>query len=378
MLKYIGILNGKGDYVSTKKIVIYGTGAWGRQALLNVEKYKDIELTGFADSNKTGEIYGYPIVEFENEVCREFAVVIAIATPKDVLVVYRKLRSIGIKKIYWFLNKTKCFGNDFFACECVQCGDNFGEELPHAELHLVDFCNLNCKGCTHFSPLFDRQIPNTNARLRDVENVKRIFSKIHILSLMGGEPLLNPDVQKYIEQTRKILPDSAIQLVTNGLLLLQIDKKVLQYIKSQNVQVIISECEPTHKIIDKIVELLEHYEIDYTIRPYEKKQGFCKPLSLKTDSIYERKCISNGCVQIWEGKMACCPTLMYIHKFNEKFNQNLPQEGIYDISYLQECGKDLLSKLYDRVPLCDYCVENTIMWERCSADPKIEDFSSFE
>lgn len=32
---------------------------------------------------------------------------------------------------------------------------NFGNKiyLPYVETHLVDHCNLNCRGCTHFCPV---------------------------------------------------------------------------------------------------------------------------------------------------------------------------------------------------------------------------------
>jgi len=364
--------------MSARKIVIYGTGVWGERALKNARKYQSVEVVGFADSNKTGDAYGHPILQLKNEMYQEFAVVIAIAAPKDVYSVYGRLRVLGYKDIYWFLNKTECYGDDYLGDECLKCGETFLNELPYAEMHLVDYCNLNCKGCTHFSPLFEKKKPDTEMRLRDVQSIKELFGKIHVFGLMGGEPLLNPDVERYIAQCRRIMPDTVLQVITNGLLLLKCKESILECIKQHNVMVIISEYAPTHKIINGIVERLRNHKIDYMIRGYDKKQEFCRPLSLKTNSIHRKKCISKGCVNIRDGKIAGCPTLMYIQKFNETFHLNLPTEGIYEIARLSERNEALVKKIYGAVPLCEYCVENIVKWEQCSGDPRVEDFANMD
>lgn len=45
-------------------------------------------------------------------------------------------------------------------------------------------------------------------------------------------------------------------------------------------------------------------------------------------------CISNGCVTIWDGKIARCLQLMYILYFNNYFNTSLPDEGVMK---LEDC-----------------------------------------
>lgn len=73
---------------------------------------------------------------------------------------------------------------------------------------------------------------------------------------------------------------------------------------------------------------MKKYRVSYIIRPYDSKQKFNIPLSLSDKSKYPPKCISNGCVNVWNGKIARCPTLMYVEKFNEVFHTDLPTEGI--------------------------------------------------
>ena len=89
--------------------------------------------------------------------------------------------------------------------------------IPYIETHITEACNLNCRGCSHFSVLakpkhkdlkeFDREFK----RLSDIEQVG-------VIRLMGGEPLLNPDFMEYVRITRKYFPYTGIALVTNGIL----------------------------------------------------------------------------------------------------------------------------------------------------------------
>lgn len=109
------------------------------------------------------------------------------------------------------------------------------------------------------------------------------------------------------------------------------------------------------------------------IRPFDSKMVFNKPLSLSDNSRYERKCISNGCVNIWNGMISRCPTLMYINRFNQVFGTELPDDGIYDLRELN--GEQILEIIEKTVPLCRYCVSNDIEWGSCGSLPELKDFA---
>ena len=63
------------------------------------------------------------------------------------------------------------------------------------EYHLADHCNLNCKGCDHFSPIAETKLTEFTQFKKDINRMSELFEKkaksIHIL---GGEPLLNPEI----------------------------------------------------------------------------------------------------------------------------------------------------------------------------------------
>lgn len=73
--------------------------------------------------------------------------------------------------------------------------------IPYLETHIMDSCNLNCKGCTHFPNLFDK---HSKVLFKQLENdIKQVAQKSHVLRLLGGEPLLNIERYKYFWYKKK-------------------------------------------------------------------------------------------------------------------------------------------------------------------------------
>lgn len=95
--------------------------------------------------------------------------------------------------------------------------------LDTVELHLADTCNLNCRGCLHFSPFCKPHF----ADVAEVEGELRLllskFSAVRHVHLLGGEPLLNGRCAEILRAVRRLCPDTRLSLVTNGLLLLKQD-----------------------------------------------------------------------------------------------------------------------------------------------------------
>ena len=89
--------------------------------------------------------------------------------------------------------------------------------LNYLEINIVDQCNLNCKGCAHFSNICDNNFVLLDKYKHDLEMIAEKFC-LYNFRLLGGEPLLHPQLSELVDTTRKILPNSRIIIVTNGLL----------------------------------------------------------------------------------------------------------------------------------------------------------------
>lgn len=357
------------------EVIVFGAGQLGKKLIQALRQNVNISVLGVADNSTNLLIENCAIIDINDKKYIDITVIVAISKPQNAVDVYMQLRRIGYSKIFWYTPgkggmQTEQFGN----ISLMNCGSWGDCVLPQVEMHIMDACNLNCRGCTHFSPVFSRHLPDFDSRMNDVRELKRIFSHVSVFYILGGEPLMNPQLKDYIRGIKSLLPETCIVLVTNGLLLTSIDEDILTCIKDNNVAVSISEYEPTHRMIDKIKARLEKFGIVYQIRAYDSKQKFNIPLSLKKNSIHKYKCISDGCINIYEGKISRCPTLMYVGHFNEVFHTSLPEDGVIRLETVQD-GGELLKELRQSVPLCKHCIEYEIPWSSCGKEITVHDFA---
>jgi organic radical activating enzyme len=90
--------------------------------------------------------------------------------------------------------------------------------LPFVETMITQACNISCLGCTNYSDL------KHNGYVSWREGKKQIeawLDRINIpdFGIMGGEPLINPEVKEWIKGCRELLPNAQIRFTTNGILL---------------------------------------------------------------------------------------------------------------------------------------------------------------
>lgn len=91
--------------------------------------------------------------------------------------------------------------------------------IKQIEYHVVDACNLACEFCTHYSNF------KGPANLKTLEQCESEWSpwaevvrpdRFHIV---GGEPLLNPQIVEIVRLAFRVWPETTIYLYSNGLLL---------------------------------------------------------------------------------------------------------------------------------------------------------------
>ena len=91
-------------------------------------------------------------------------------------------------------------------------------ELPFLETMITQVCNLSCLGCTNYSDMkHDGYVTWNEGKEQIAPWLEKI--KINDFGIMGGEPLINPEVAMWLSGVRYLLPDSQIRFTTNGELL---------------------------------------------------------------------------------------------------------------------------------------------------------------
>ena len=104
------------------------------------------------------------------------------------------------------------------------------------EIQLAEHCNLNCAGCNHFSSIADPEFVDVGEFEREVKRMGELFDhECERFYLIGGEPLLHPQIITLMKIARDNFSKGNITIFTNGTLLLQ---KIL--ISGKHVTIIIS------------------------------------------------------------------------------------------------------------------------------------------
>lgn len=91
-------------------------------------------------------------------------------------------------------------------------------QLPFVEMMVTQFCNLSCVGCSNYADLkHTGYVPWQSGRGEIESWLPRM--DIKEFGIMGGEPLINPELKQWIRGLRELLPTSPIRFSTNGELL---------------------------------------------------------------------------------------------------------------------------------------------------------------
>jgi hypothetical protein len=235
------------------------------------------------------------------------------------------------------------------------------------ETDVVGHCNLNCKCCNHFSPLVD-------ALYVKPEDFERDFSRLSDLAgrdnenidLMGGEPLLHPEIARLSAIARKYF-DGPINIVTNGLLLEKMNDDFWEACRENNIQIIVTSY-PVKLNHKHIKELAKKYRVAIKFRlQLMNKHTWCrlpKDITGSQNITYNiHLCVvANFCISLKDGKLSTCCLPLLIDRFNNYFDQKMEvTTNDYIDIYKAKSIDEIYNFLCKPIPFCRYC--NMRAWE---------------
>lgn len=230
------------------------------------------------------------------------------------------------------------------------------------EVHLTEHCNLNCRGCNNFSCIAEPSFLDVEQYKKDLQRLSDLCEgEAKRINLMGGEPLLHPDVAEIARLTREKFPRAIINVFTNGLLLLNQPEQFWSILKENNVGILVTPY-PISFDYTKAEEIANRKGVAYQYCiPVEEVKGLCRfVLDLKGQQNEKEsfmKCVrANCCIFLKNGKLYTCTLVPNIEHFNRYFDENLPVTrrdyiDIYETDNLQE----ILDFLARPIPFCRFC-----------------------
>lgn len=327
----------------------------------------DGEICGFVEHcPKKEEDQGFPVVSLTNlKKLRLDAVLIAVKENRYLSRLLTFLHCEGIRHVYvirLFALDTRAdflVGNRFV----TSAVDSISDEKPylvHLESHVCDHCNLNCKACNNFAPFVtEPSFADTQQFETDMQRLSELFSGIGRLFLLGGEPLLAPELScEMIRLSRKYFPNTELRLLTNALLLPKMPDEFWNCVREQRVIIHISLYPPVKPKISEIEAVLKQQEATYII--FKDVSLFCKHWTeypFEDGQFNNQHCGSGGCHYLQDGILAKCPDAVLIGKMADAMNRTPEELQSKDNIRLSNCtdGWEVIRALDAPIDLCRKC-----------------------
>ncbi len=258
--------------------------------------------------------------------------------------------------------------------------------LRYFEFHLCDHCNLNCRGCAHLSNVCSEKYADKEAYLGDLKQIKKLYWGMQAIKLLGGEPLLNPEISDYVYETRAEFPEAFLYIATNGLLIPRMPGEFFEAVRKTYTIIMLSAYPPTMKMKDEIEQklLMENISFFYTpeVNEFQKlRYATSKCIDRATAHKRCREAMPEPCVTLRDGKLYQCG-LPYLEMMNEKFGTEYKiEEGDVVDLYKETSGWEANKKLYEPIPFCEYCgiCPETFQWEPLGGkEAVLEDYLNHE
>ena len=235
-------------------------------------------------------------------------------------------------------------------------------EINYFLYEIVHHCNLNCKGCDHCAPLAKKELVPVEVFERDILQMKKVFNKIKSIGIMGGEPLLHPQLPQILNLSRKILKNSNILLFSNGILFEQANDTLWESIKDNKIILLITKYtnDSVYDLIEKKSKLysVNLQYMDGTRLKFKKFNSMKYNLHSDEDinKAHSACYHAEHCHQLENGKLYKCSFICAARHFNQYFGKNLiiePDDYI-DI-FKNPKKKDIIDYFNSPIPFCRYC-----------------------
>jgi hypothetical protein len=178
---------------------------------------------------------------------------------------------------------------------------------------------------------------------------------------MGGEPLLNPQIDAFMFATKAIFPRAKIKICTNGILLPKMPEKFWNACRICSAGIDITVYPPLKGEAPALVQLVKNnglsvkiYSVNYFHAFYNRKGDTEIKAAFKTCRKREYM------PMLRDGKIYICPKPATMFYFNEKYGLSVPMTGFVDIYAPGLNGWDVLSRLNEASTACSYC---TLGWD---------------
>ncbi|MCR5249137.1 MAG: radical SAM protein [Lachnospiraceae bacterium] len=351
------VLYGSGPLL--KKAYAYLCEAYGAEAVFSLEDVVD------------GVVLSEKLPEAQEAGAEEIAAADAV-----ILAAENAWMSYALRRIAAAGASVVCYLPYYYALEGYEISDDsfigIDPTLPrleYLEYHISGHCNLKCKGCTHFSNILTREVFGDLEQFgRDMLRLQELFWGIYKIRLLGGEPLLNPELPHFVAAARSAFPDADIRVVSNGLLLREDMEDLLDTMAACEAGFDVSMYPPTKAAIGRMDSICRAKGVSLYVTP-EVTEFYAKmdPDGKQDPAAVYPSCPARHCAFLGAGVISTCAMPQLLPIFCESFGKEMPELGEDIIDLYEEglSGEELKRRLQSPMKSCRFCTpgQRSFPWQ---------------
>lgn len=191
--------------------------------------------------------------------------------------------------------------------------------IPQIEFTLTTQCTLRCKNCINYIPCLskdEQKYISFNEFKLYLDNLTGAVSKIYNLLLIGGEPLLVKNLDKYLEYACRNKKVKNVWITTNGTVLMsenlvstvkKYNKKVTIWLSNYSANKALAPVLKQEKLIEQVkltgADLVYNKDLTWG---FVSENYSSKNLKRKEMEKYFEKCL-HPCLAVFDDKLFVCP-----------------------------------------------------------------------
>ncbi|MFZ6186084.1 radical SAM protein [Nannocystis pusilla] len=186
------------------------------------------------------------------------------------------------------------------------------------ELHVVEHCNLRCAHCCNMSPyLAERTL--TVAEIEAMCRTMATHLQVDVFKIMGGEPLLHPEITAVLRAIRRSGISETIRLFTNGLRLHAMDDAFWGALDELTISHYTSApVRPAH--LEAARAKARAFDVVLNVKPVGEFSEVMRAAREHDDAAirdtYERCWLRHRCLVVRRGKFYMCTRAAYAEEFH--------------------------------------------------------------
>ena len=232
MKEFLNKLQGK------QSIVVFGCGERGRALYRQLKReYSQMELFLCDSSPKLqgNELLGEVVLSPDEAMRDSGHKLFLVSTPRAANEIYQQLLDGGVKPENIVIEVP----DELYALwhEERHQQKMTKHKTLRVEINITKHCNLNCKGCDHFAPLSGEDNMSLDSFKKDMQRLRELFGeKLIEIHILGGEPLMHPEIDSFLEVSRSLFPKASILIDTNGTLLKRMPETFWKHCRDWHIQ----------------------------------------------------------------------------------------------------------------------------------------------